>query len=496
MSPWPDRFLQWLNGRAVLHKRALPEHAGAVLEPATRPVYLHLGLDFGTRFTKACVRNVGLERSSVVAFGSTARAVEDTVAKALLVSAVLVRDGRVYAGLTPAEWEDLSPGARQGDRVIEYLKMRLAGLDDPALVAPGWPPRGVGVQEYASDLEALALFYLSRVLKRSYDCIRQSQPEWFLNRSPRWSTSLGIPAAYTRSAIANRFKGLIRRAEVWAGNDIPAEIRLEDLREAARTLPAGNSTSEGDVCPEIAAAVETFVRARTAPEGVYLYFDVGAGTFDGNSFRLYRPPGKRRQVNIYSTFVAPLGVATLADVAARTLNLPFSCTLALLASSDPPGQDVSDVLENQREQTRQLVAKVILAGKRKEPDRWREELYDVARWYARRSTGLEFIPAFVGGGGGRSWLYRYDIIEATYKRHRFQSVNVLPWHVVELPVPEDLDFLGLPTTIFQRFAVAYGLSFPPSERSERAEPDEINDLEPPRRKPPHIRYEDSKDILQ
>lgn len=498
MARWRDRIVGWLEGRGAPSKPALPGEATGAREPATRPVYLHIGLDFGTRFTKPCVRNIGLERSSVVVFGSAGQAVGDAGASALLVSAVLVRDGRVQAGLTEAEWEELKPGAYRGDRVVDYLKMRVAALDDSGLVVPGWQRTDQGAVRDEAELEALTVFYLARVIARCRKRTSEVQREWFLNRSPRWSTSLGIPAAHSQSAIDARFERLVRRAEAWARCGVSPEMRVEEVREAVGALPAGNGAGGVDVCPEIAAAVEAFVRSRAAVDGVYLYFDVGAGTLDGNSFRLYRPPGQRRQVNIYSTYVVPLGVAALADTLASTLSLVSSHALELLAAPEPPPAWATNALQSQRAEAQRATAKVILAGKRKEPDRWRRELYDVARSHAPTSTCLEVIPAFVGGGGWQSWLYRRDIIEGTYEH--LKNVNVLPWRVVELPVPEDLEFLSLPKTAFQRLAVAYGLSIPPAERSLLALPDDIDDLWPPKprapRHPPVPPYEDSKEVLQ
>jgi hypothetical protein len=50
--------------------------------------------------------------------------------------------------------------------------------------------------------------------------------------------------------------------------------------------------------------------------------------------------------------------------------------------------------------------------------------------------------------------------------------------------------------VFQRLAVAYGLSIPPAERSQLGLPDDIEDVKPGQRKAPPWRYEDSKEILQ
>src|SRR5262249_40707713 len=73
----------------------------------------------------------------------------------------------------------------------------------------------------------------------------------------------------------------------------------------------GEEATDFHAVPEIAAAVHSFVMSREAVPGIYVYFDIGAGTVDGVAFNFLNDDGERR-INFYSGKVAPLGISALA----------------------------------------------------------------------------------------------------------------------------------------------------------------------------------------
>lgn len=102
-------------GRAA--KRLVSEHnekrgGDGARSTGRDQVFLNLGIDFGTSFTKVCFRDVGTEDSILVTFDAT------SADDALLPSIVAVdKTGTLYTA-------DQAP---RGAVLVPYLKMRLAG---------------------------------------------------------------------------------------------------------------------------------------------------------------------------------------------------------------------------------------------------------------------------------------------------------------------------------------------------------------------------------
>ena len=81
-------------------------------------ISLNLGIDFGTKYTKVCVRDTDRDESWVVIPGKGKSYLE----AALIVSQVGIRaDGTLVAGLTELEWQREKASCEQ-IKVIDFLR--------------------------------------------------------------------------------------------------------------------------------------------------------------------------------------------------------------------------------------------------------------------------------------------------------------------------------------------------------------------------------------
>lgn len=467
-----------------------PAHTGSARVPRTQTAPLHLGIDFGTRYTKACFRDLGSDKSEVVTFARGKPRPEDT----LLRSHIELSDGRVLAGLSEAEWRRRAQPPGSID--LDFVKMRLAQLDIPTR-AGAWVPAPVDGCESADRVEALAAFFLARVINRSCSWVSEARRDLFTGRTPLWSFSIGVPVKYANSPALGRFERVLGVAAAWARRGVPESTTLADACAAVRDLERVRWTTDVSVQAEIAAAVRSFITSPRALEGVYLYFDVGAGTLDGASFRFYRPPNESSQINFYSGEVEQLGVAAVAGMVAPAASWEAAEIERILG--EPHSRDkLSGLLDDAERQIQTLVAKVIMSGKRVDRLGWSAGLDDLAREFhrRRRANPAGPIPLFIGGGGSGSSFYQSAIL-STYEHRGLANAGIRRYSLEQLPLPADLDMSGLASEHFRRFAVAYGLSIPPEEGPNvdllPPEPEPIGHRPGPPRGVPD--YLDSKDLV-
>ncbi len=451
------------------------------------PINLHLGIDFGTRFTKVCFRDLGRDRSEIVTFSPLITA---DLAEALLPSRLEIRDGMIHGGLTESEWKRRG---EDGTAAIEFLKIRLAHLDIKEM-GGDWPLAAVEGLSDPEGVEALAAFYLAKVIDRSRTWIGRERRDLLVGRRPLWSISLGVPVQYCDSPALGGFEKVLRLAAAWAGAGVEASIGTRDLRSVAQSFCGSEPELDCHVVPELGAAVRSFIASPQAPEGVYVYLDVGSGTLDGVSFRYLRQEGRTRLV-CHSASVQPLGVSAVAARVGPLVDVPPEEIERLLSGGDRSNPLAGQALDESRQQIRRLVAGILLEGKRKDRMGWSEGVAQVGRkFYQRSSAAGGKFPLFVGGGGSLSRFYR-KTIASTYTWNQLDRVNVRQYVLEQVPVPRDLDMHGLPREQFHRFAVAYGLSIPPGESGHLDLPSTVPPEKPRQPRPPKVRpYENTKEI--
>lgn len=453
------------------------------IEPNVRQtIDINLGIDFGTSFTKVCFRDVGAERSGVIAF-----------------------DGRsVESALTPSIVNIDAEGKLQipekglsttGVISVRYLKMYLAGQsienDPKSILGHNLNDRQV--------ISALSSWYIATVIQCSQQWVHAHERQRVKNRRIIWSANIGVPVEHYDSGAIERFREVFDVAWRWSQNDqIPLNLvsALSAYSDAAGT-PA-NQAVDCHAVPEIAAAVQSFIVSREAVPGIYIYFDVGGGTVDGVAFNFINNNGERR-INFYSGKVSPLGIAALL----HTLRLDESQNINL----DAGPAELQRLLANSKgerlgqfgKNIQLLVADVIMTAKNKDNRDW--QIDDVQGPYPERKRIGSLAPSqmrpliiFVGGGGSRFDWYQHRI-SATYKEFNHHQAGIPPYKLIEVPRPKDLEMGHIPDLEFRRLSIAYGLSVPLGEGPEVRLPSQFKNAPPlPPSKPKHvIDYANSKD---
>ena len=228
---------------------------------------INLGIDFGTRFTKVCFRDVGPEETEVVTFGG------DTIETSMIPSVVEIgANGRLSLS-TDAESDAAA--------LVRYLKMRLAGdqiSDDP----PTWHGEDL---RHGNGIEALASWFFAKVILEAKAWIRECRGERLKGRPVQWSANVGVPVEYYDSPAIETFERALSVGWSWAEADTaPPDFQSARGRYQQDCLKFREGRSDCHALPEIAAAVQSFVMSRDAQPGIYIYFDIGGGTMDGVAF--------------------------------------------------------------------------------------------------------------------------------------------------------------------------------------------------------------------
>jgi hypothetical protein len=443
--------------------------------PSPRIVALNLGIDFGTSFTKVCYRDVGTEESGVVGIG-------EGLKQALLPSVVLVSpDGRL----------SLSDGVqRPGCVAVTYLKMRLAGTP----IADDITKAVCAELSDIATVKALAAWFLASVIARSQQWMTLNQTSRLKNRIPVWSANVGVPVEHYDSDVLATFEEVLGVAWIWVKDGkVPHTLAgvLEEYSAATARLP--HEVADFNAIPEIAAAVQSFVMSREAVPGIYVYFDIGAGTVDGVAFNYVNYDGERR-INFYSGKVEALGISAIGAALDSDQRADFDAVL-LESLLKKCSKDLREEYENR---IRCLVGNVVMTAKKKDGRNWQVDAIQNTD-YARKFIGqlppnrMRPLIVFLGGGGSISEWYG-STISSTYTEFRQDRAGVPPYKMLKVQQPQDLALNE--GDEFTRFTISYGLSIPFGEGPDFRLPSQFADAEKSRQwVPPHvISYADSKDV--
>jgi len=444
-----------------------------------RKVYINLGIDFGTSFTKVCFRDVGTEESGIVTFDA------DDADGALIPTLVAVgNDGQL--AIADEVFEDR-------DYVfVPYIKMRLAGSTFGEML-----PTADAVDLNGDEaVAALSSWYLASVIIRTKEWLTSVEKERFKNRAPVWSANVGVPVEYCDSPVLERFENVLGVAWLWVKeHKVPS--RVADLLEAYRATESrlDDAVSDFHAIPEISAAVQSFIISREAVPGIYVYFDIGGGTVDGVAFRFLNDGGERK-IDFYSGKVEQLGISILAEHLGENVSAGVAPEKleAILSDANSATKAVF------AQKVRELVGHVVIEAKKKDNSDWRKSASHGReyrkRFYARLDPSqMQPLVVFVGGGGARSkWYHR--VIKSTHKRFGQHNSRIPRYHLIEVPKPGDLDMRRVPEEHFRRFAISYGLSVPLGEGPEVRLPSEVPDAQKPKRarRAIIVDYGDSKDV--
>lgn len=384
-----------------------------------QPTYIHLGIDFGTCFTKVCFRQLESEVSGIIK-------VNPNDSYGFIEASVKLVGKRIIHPLD-RNWSSI----RSNERKIPYLKMAI--LDDSFNQGHLDKP----------DLETLLIFYLARVIKKSRERFFDTQKTRVYRRVIYWSGSVGLPVKYYDSKELEPYQSLIDIAWVLSERDeIPSDIMT--LRSEIDTI-GGTLNDDSVPCtaiPEIAAGIFPFVKSQAAKNSMYLYYDIGGGTSDGVAFNVKIRDGKK-SVNFYSASIQPLGIIGLSMRYATSES--ESVRKKVQKDLFNESMRIKNFEENEAEQAvKTFVADVIIKAKQR----------DDTGWFSHTDDNLIM---FIGGGGVASRWYIRSIKKTYYQVKR---AGIPFFELKRTILPEDLEFKGYIKKDFHRYAIAYGLSHP------------------------------------
>lgn len=455
---------------------------------------INLGIDFGTGYTKVCLRDLALERAEVVTFANLTDAKLNLDKTLMPTRLAILEDETLLTGLTVEEWQKCDRPIRQN---IDYIKMRLAAIDlgkeDPDSQQDEWRLEQIPELNDDETVKSLCAYYLSQVIVRAQQWAIQNRPEIFANRSVRWSVNLGVPVEYCDSQALKTFEKVLAIAWLIRSTDIDVStLTINRLNRLTTHLEQWASTDEQirrldcTTTPEIVAAMWSFINSRQAKEGFYTFFDIGDGTLDGAAFVFNRTDGSRK-VDCYIGKVEPLGVSAFVEKTADELQLTLQSVRKSLSDTSNTTLNNQIQKSSTRKKVQKMIAKVVIEGN--------EKHQQIRKFSVEEDIG-ENLKVFVGGGGGNTEFFP-NTIEATHSDFKQGNAGIPPYKLRPIPTPDDLSVNGLEEKDFNRFAIAYGLCIPEGENPEIRLPSQFQTIEPGSEISYHTpeKYEDSRDLM-
>ncbi len=392
-------------------------------------LFIILGLDFGTSSTKMIVRLPYEAGEPTIAIPSPAscRSGDNPY---LWRTVLWVREDGAFR-----------PWPEKGATVLHSLKQGLiAGRSETTI-------SGCGATVTVSRAHA-GVAYLAFAVRYVRGWLLRNRPYLFQRRRPVWFLNLGMPAAsHDDPKLAESYRRIGAAALQFTriGSPVTVEsVRLFFNDPDVAKAGASEEAAEGlrvAVFPETAAEMTGFAKSTRGSPGIYLLVDVGAMTLDACMFRLDRHASTGDLYAFMAAQIRPLGVES------------FHWFLT-------EGKTEKEFFEQCSHTLRAVVWKT---KKHRDPM--------AASW----KSGND-IPVFLAGGGAANPLHR-KVVE-----------SLGPWlqqhagndgiRLLELPMPDTIE-LPEPLQGFGRMAVAWGLSYTPTEIGQTQTVRDIEDIPPP-----------------
>lgn len=427
------------------------------------PIYLIVGLDFGTAYTKCMVRDFNYRRVMPIAFR---HGCEESF---FLPSELGWENGRLIHALD---------GIPDGVPVLAFLKMALASAATG--VRSDWLDgvvRPIGVTDSNMQLEsvrALVVYYLVRVLRATKSSVVARWRDFGTVQGDTIFFNMAVPVSQARDkAVLGAFREVLEVAVAIAnsGKGVPYSLaEMITLVEKHR----GNTLDICDIIPEVTANVQSYVRSRGGRQGLYLFVDVGAGTIDYSVFIYYAQDGNPALTYPHAA-IEHLGSSQLEIRTFQQVQAAITRQLRLIKEEIIKSGMWSTNLADELNATRANLEQEII--------RATERVIHFTRKKINRQQ-FQTMQILYGGGGWSPSPYATGVKSAFDPKWGLAAVTQ------SLPVPGDIDWpTNEEANLFRRFSVAYGLSSffsnnPPIQRF----PDEIEEFDPANR-PRAIRQE-------
>jgi hypothetical protein len=415
---------------------------------------MHLGVDYGTSWSKLVLRDYDRDTARIVA---PAEALQlDRGFESKFPSLVTYQKGTLWFG-----WEAERRRAKRGAISYGSVKVRMA-LPEAFRGEPVAFPEGLT----ATDLATLTVLFLVQVGEAA--ATRHASK---LGREPRMSFTIGAPMSQLdQKGLQRTFVQMARLANALRQAAPPLVKGLHPRRarslldEAKREVEASESKDPRVwVRSEVESALIWPFRSPTVAAGLYAAIDVGAGTTDASFFRITPELGSGREgkrgLAIFGAASAPPGMdevdAVLADPGEDPLAVRMSenerlgARPALLSRCEPVFERIFKVYHQ-------------AWGRAYEKDRRQ------SAWFPYR--------LFLIGGGARVARLREHLARRPWV-HLAGDPRPL-----EITIPPDLAEQDAPLDAASAgsFLVAYGLSFYKADVPEARRPQDVAGFDPRR----------------
>jgi len=363
------------------------------------PAEIHIGLDFGTSYTKACLYFLDKDQRHVVRWNTSWGS-----EKGYFLPSRLWLDSDNVLHM-------VMPSAKQS-REIRYIKMAVAG----GLIGPRILP--VGIMLSSDPYRIYSAFYIARCLDWIEQHAADLEPKYLRNKEIVWSGNIGIPISYFETKALRNYLEILTAAR-YMQNKVSDSESMERLDSLYKEAVQESFTKTFLPVPELYAEACGLFSDYHTPEGYYTLFDVGGGTVDGAVMRFERVAGEP-QVNFLTASVQPLGAEVF-----------------------KANQDNSQRMRDLQKQLGCQTAELIMDAKLKAQ----------ADWRSHRNLPIEMC------GGGHASKSHVNTISSTYFNRQHGRCGIPPYKVEDLKAQiSGVD--GIRPGDEHRLLIAIGLSIP------------------------------------
>jgi hypothetical protein len=404
------------NSNIALHEDS---HPFIEVEYPTETTDIHIGIDFGTSYTKACFYILDRDERTIVVWKPQWQSNGGSLLPSLL-------------WLDNSDNISMNPPTTGMDREIRYFKMAVADQFIGNVVHPSQKTR-------VSPYRLYSAFFMARVLAGIEEYAKTKYAVFLRNKMVQLSGSMGIPISYFDSTLNEVYSELLSAARYMQEliSDSEPIARIDELYTASLKSTRDKRFS---TVPELYAEASGFFSDYHTPAGTYALFDIGGGTVDGASVVFSRMDGQA-QVKFLTAEVDPLGVEIVAShlLKAGIESTPDAARSRLLK----PHDQYYPVTAHLKKSMQNHTARVIVPVKKKIPGVWNK---------------VKELPVVVCGGGQSSGWHRTGIL-STYTDLQHERCNI-PRYAFQEIQPYSGAFSDTPPEQLHRYLIAIGLSIP------------------------------------
>lgn len=365
-------------------------------EVESETVDIHIGLDLGTSFSKACWNLLDKEKRKIVLWGEP-----------------WAEPGQYF--LPSKIWLDsnnnlmMAKSNKENVKEISYFKM---GVIHNYLIDPVFPQ---DCQILTDPYRLYTSFYLARCFDWIEKDVLEEEKIYLKGKKINWTGNIGVPISYFDSKTADVFQEVVSVAHAIQKqvSDTEPIHKIDELYQAALSNKTDKSFS---IIPELYAEASGLFSDFHTEEGYYALFDVGGGTVDSAVVEFNRRKGL------------------------PTVNF-------LTSEVDFWGMEVLKSRQNQIDELKHgfmlQAAKTIVEAKQKSERAWRD---------------YKYLPIKMCGGGHAS-KWHINTIYYTYFHNQHSRCGIPPYQIEDLKTDhEDLENIEIDKR--HRLLIALGLAMP------------------------------------